>query len=26
MKMLKHAITDLRLFMDDDLRFLGQFR
>ncbi len=26
MKMLKHAITDLRLFLDDDLRFLGQFR
>ncbi len=26
MKMLKHGITDLRLFMDDDLRFLGQFR
>jgi len=23
---LEHAITDLRLFMDDDLRFLGQFR
>jgi phenylalanyl-tRNA synthetase alpha chain len=25
-KMLKHAITDLRLFLDDDLRFLEQFR
>jgi phenylalanyl-tRNA synthetase alpha chain len=25
-KMLKHGITDLRLFMDDDLRFLEQFR
>ena len=25
-KMLKHGITDLRLFMDNDLRFLEQFR
>ncbi len=25
-KMLKHGITDLRLFLEDDLRFLGQFR
>ncbi|HEY8869966.1 MAG TPA: phenylalanine--tRNA ligase subunit alpha [Candidatus Limnocylindrales bacterium] len=25
-KMLKHGITDLRLFMENDLRFLGQFR
>jgi phenylalanyl-tRNA synthetase alpha chain len=25
-KMLKHGITDLRLFLDDDLRFLEQFR
>jgi phenylalanyl-tRNA synthetase alpha chain len=25
-KMLKHSITDLRLFLDDDLRFLEQFR
>ena len=25
-KMLKHGITDLRLFLDNDLRFLGQFR
>jgi phenylalanyl-tRNA synthetase alpha chain len=24
--MLKHGITDLRLFMENDLRFLGQFR
>ncbi|MEO7664422.1 MAG: phenylalanine--tRNA ligase subunit alpha [Candidatus Limnocylindrales bacterium] len=24
-KMLKHGITDLRLFLEDDLRFLGQF-
>jgi phenylalanyl-tRNA synthetase alpha chain len=24
--MLKHGITDLRLFMDDDVRFLEQFR
>jgi phenylalanyl-tRNA synthetase alpha chain len=24
--MLKHGITDLRLFMDNDLRFLEQFR
>ncbi|MEW5991408.1 MAG: phenylalanine--tRNA ligase subunit alpha [Chloroflexota bacterium] len=24
--MLKHGITDLRLFMEDDLRFLEQFR
>ena len=25
-KMLKHGITDLRLFMENDLRFLEQFR
>jgi phenylalanyl-tRNA synthetase alpha chain len=25
-KMLKHGITDIRLFLDDDLRFLDQFR
>ena len=25
-KMLKHGITDLRLFLENDLRFLGQFR
>ena len=25
-KMLKHGITDLRLFLEDDLRFLEQFR
>ena len=25
-KMLKHGITDLRLFLDNDLRFLEQFR
>jgi len=25
-KMLKHGITDLRLFLEDDLRFLDQFR
>ena len=25
-KMLKHGITDLRLFMENDLRFLDQFR
>jgi phenylalanyl-tRNA synthetase alpha chain len=25
-KMLEHGITDLRLFMDNDLRFLEQFR
>ena len=25
-KMLKHGITDLRLFLDNDLRFLDQFR
>jgi phenylalanyl-tRNA synthetase alpha chain len=25
-KMLRHGITDLRLFLDDDLRFLEQFR
>jgi len=25
-KMLRHGITDLRLFMDNDLRFLEQFR
>jgi phenylalanyl-tRNA synthetase alpha chain len=25
-KMLKHGISDLRLFLDDDLRFLEQFR
>ena len=25
-KMLKHGITDIRLFLDDDLRFLEQFR
>ena len=25
-KMLKHGITDLRLFLEDDLRFLGSFR
>jgi phenylalanyl-tRNA synthetase alpha chain len=24
--MLRHGIHDLRLFMDGDLRFLGQFR
>jgi phenylalanyl-tRNA synthetase alpha chain len=24
--MLKHGITDLRLFMENDLRFLEQFR
>jgi phenylalanyl-tRNA synthetase alpha chain len=24
--MLKHGVTDLRLFMENDLRFLGQFR
>ena len=24
--MLKHRITDLRLFLENDLRFLGQFR
>ncbi len=26
MKMLRHGITDLRLFLEDDLRFLEQFR
>ena len=26
MKMLKHGITDLRLFLEDDLQFLEQFR
>jgi phenylalanyl-tRNA synthetase alpha chain len=25
-KMLKHGITDLRLFLENDLRFLGSFR
>ena len=25
-KMLRHGITDIRLFLDDDLRFLDQFR
>jgi phenylalanyl-tRNA synthetase alpha chain len=25
-KMLKHGITDIRLFLEDDLRFLEQFR
>ena len=25
-KMLKHGITDLRLFLENDLRFLEQFR
>ena len=25
-KMLKHGITDIRLFLDNDLRFLDQFR
>ena len=25
-KMLKHGITDIRLFLEDDLRFLDQFR
>jgi phenylalanyl-tRNA synthetase alpha chain len=25
-KMLKHGVTDLRLFLEDDLRFLEQFR
>ena len=25
-KMLKHGITDLRLFLENDVRFLGQFR
>jgi len=25
-KMLKHGMTDLRLFLENDLRFLGQFR
>jgi len=24
--MLKHGISDLRLFLEDDLRFLEQFR
>jgi phenylalanyl-tRNA synthetase alpha chain len=24
--MLRHGITDIRVFLDDDLRFLGQFR
>jgi phenylalanyl-tRNA synthetase alpha subunit len=24
--MLRHRITDLRLFLENDLRFLGQFR
>jgi phenylalanyl-tRNA synthetase alpha chain len=24
--MLRHGITDIRLFLEDDLRFLGQFR
>jgi len=24
--MLRHGITDIRVFLDGDLRFLGQFR
>jgi phenylalanyl-tRNA synthetase alpha subunit len=24
--MLRHRITDLRLFLENDMRFLGQFR
>ncbi len=24
--MLRHGITDIRVFLEDDLRFLGQFR
>jgi phenylalanyl-tRNA synthetase alpha chain len=24
--MLRHGITDIRVFLDNDLRFLGQFR